>query len=129
MAWVDGLPTISGVWVGSSGLLPSVKGPEKNLTAQQAVEEAKNLVRTYLPWGIGGGDGDPAPFIAWLKLSEDAINRGVATVKRASKKDGAPTWLPTVKFTKDAPGYPKGSAALDIGVAFSSKDVWELLPQ
>jgi hypothetical protein len=34
-----------------------------------------------------------------------------------------------VKFSKDAPDYPKGSAALDIGVTFSSKDVWEFLPQ
>jgi hypothetical protein len=130
IAWVDGLPTISGVWVGSSGLLPSVKGPEKNLTAQQAVEEARNLVRTYLPWGIGGGDGDPDPFIAWLKLTEDAFKRGVGAIKKASKKDtGAPGWLPTAKFTPNAPDYPKGSAALDIGVAFNSKDVWEFLPQ
>ncbi|HEV3190399.1 MAG TPA: hypothetical protein VGY54_07870, partial [Polyangiaceae bacterium] len=83
-AWVDGLPAISGVWVGSSGLLPSVKGPEKNLTAPQAVEEARNLVRMYLPWGIGGGDGDPAQFIAWLKLTEDAFKRGVGAIKKAS---------------------------------------------
>jgi hypothetical protein len=130
LAWVDGLPAISGVWVGSSGLLPHAKGRDKILTAPQAVEEAKNLARTYLPWGIGGGDGDPAPFIAWMKLSEDAFNRGVAAIKRGSKKDGGvPGWLPTVKFVRDAPGYPKGSAALDIGIAFSSKDVWEFLPQ
>src|SRR5260370_33290845 len=104
MAWVDGLPTISGVWVGSSGLLPSVKGPEKNLTAQQAVEEARNLVRTYLPWGIGGGDGDPGPFIAWLELTEDAFKRGGGGIKKASKKEtGAPGWLPTGKVTQKWP--------------------------
>jgi hypothetical protein len=130
LAWVDGMPTLSGVWAGSSGLLPIAKRPEKNLTAQQAVEEAKNLVRTYLPWGISGGDGDAAPLVAWLKLTEDALNRGATAIKRSSKKDaGAPGWLPSAKFVREAPGYPSGSAALDIGVAFSSKDVWELLPQ
>lgn len=131
VAWVDGLPSFSGSWVSASGMLPIKKGPEKNLTAQQAVDEAKNMARQYVPWAIGGGDGDPAAFINWLKLTEDALNRGVADVTKVAGKDAAKKlgWLPVTKFTKDAPGYPKGSATLDVTVNFTSSDVWEFLPQ
>jgi len=127
LAWLDGIPAVSGTWVHGSGLLPHDKRPEKIVTAQQAVDEAKFLFQSYLSWGISGGEGDPSAFIAWLKQTQDALRRGIAAVEKENAE--VRTWAPTVTFIGNPPGYPKGSAALDMGVTFTSKDVWDLLPQ
>jgi hypothetical protein len=127
LAWLDGIPAMSGTWVRASGLLAHDKRPEKIATAPQAVDEAKILFQTYLSWGISGEEGDPSAFIAWLKQTQDALRRGIAAVEKQNA-DVRP-WAPTATFINNPPGYPKGSAALDVGLTFSSKDVWELLPQ
>jgi hypothetical protein len=127
LAWLDGIPAMSGTWVRASGLLPHGKRPEKIVTAQQAVDEGKVLFQTYLSWGISGEEGDPSAFIAWLKQTQDALRRAIVAVEKDNAEVRA--WAPTASFISNPPGYPKGSAALDVGVTFSSKDVWDLLPQ
>jgi hypothetical protein len=129
LAWWDAIPTFSGTWVGASGHPRFSATPGgKDLTAQQAIDSAKRWVATYLPWGVGGGQGDSAPFIAWMKVTETAVNRGVADIKKAGQGSDV-AWLPTAKFTMDAPDYPKGSATLDFSVTVSSKDVWDMVPE
>ena len=127
LAWLDGIPAVSGNWVRASGLLAHDKRPEKIATAQQAVDEARVLFQTYLSWGINGQEGDPTAFIAWLKQTQDVLRRAIAAVEKENADMRA--WAPTATFVNNPPGYPKGSAALDVGLTFSSKDVWDLLPQ
>jgi hypothetical protein len=127
LAWLDGIPAVSGTWVRASGVLPHGKRPEKIVTAQQAVDEAKVLFQTYLAWGISGEEGDPNAFIAWLKQTQDALRRGIAALEKQDAD--VRRWTPTATFIANVPGYPKGSAALDVGLTFSSKDVWDFLPQ
>ncbi len=127
LAWLDGIPTTSGNWVRASGILSHGKRPEKILTAQQAVDEAKVLFQTYLAWGISGEQGDAGPFIAWLKQTQDVLR---VAITAAEKEDAdMRKYAPTAIFVSNPAGYPKGSAALDIGFTFSSKDVWDILPQ
>ena len=129
--WLDAFPSFSGVWVSASGgveLRPAIKG---KLTPTQAIEEAKQTARRWIPWSIAGGEGDSAQMITWLKTTENAYTRGVAAFKREVPKLGAKdlAFLPTMKFSASVAGYPKGSAALDVDFKFSSKDIWDLLPQ
>ncbi len=129
VGWLDGFPSFSGTWVSSSGgpmYKPELKG---KLTAAQAIEQAKETAKHWLPWGISGGEGDPKPMIDWLKQSEVAWNRGVAVVKKEAGKNAQKdlALLPQVKFSASVAGYPKGSASLDVEFKFSSKDVWSLL--
>lgn len=129
LAWIDGLPTTSGAWVSASGHAPQKAIPAKDLTAQQAMDGFKAEIQGLLPWQISGGDGDPATSIAWLKLTEDAINKVVADVKAVAGKDAAKlTFLPVAKVTNNPAGYPKGSSELTITVSVTSKLIWNFLP-
>ncbi|MFO0613412.1 MAG: hypothetical protein U0414_12525 [Polyangiaceae bacterium] len=130
LAWVDGIPTVSGMWVSASGHATQKALPEKGLTAQQAIDGFKAEVQGILPWSISGGDGDPAASITWLTLTQDAITKAVADLKAVAGKDAAKlTFLPVAKVTKDPAGYPKGSAELTITVSVTSTQIWQLLPQ
>jgi hypothetical protein len=127
LAWLDGMPMLSGTGVRASGVLPYDKRPGKIISAQQAVDEAKTLFQTYLSWTISGQEGDPAPFVAWLKQTQDVLRRGIAALEKENTDVRA--YAPTASFISNPPGYPKGSAALDVGINYTSKDIWELLPQ
>ncbi len=128
IGWFDAIPTMSGVWVGGSGMLPSKGASAKPETAQQVVDAAKALANRFVPWSIAGGDGDPAQFIAWMKSTDDVMTRAVADVKKAAGKNAKDLdWLPAVKFTPNAAGLPKGSATLDVTVAFTAKEAAEIL--
>lgn len=130
LAWVDGFPTISGNWVSASGHATQKAIPEKDLTAQQAIDGFKSEVQGILPWSITGGDGDPAQSIAWLKLTEDVINTAVADVKTLAGNNASKlTFLPVAKVTANPAGYPKGSSELTVTVSVTSKMIWEFLPQ
>ena len=119
-------PPCRAIGSGPAGSWRTTRG-RKIATAQQAVDEAEILFQTYLSWGINGQEGDPTAFIAWLKQTQDVLRRGIAAVEKENADMRA--WAPTATFVNNPPGYPKGSAALDVGLTFSSKDVWDLLPQ
>jgi hypothetical protein len=131
VGWVDAVPSFSGLWVSSSGSSARKPPLQGKLTAAQAIDEAKETAKQWIPWGVAGGEGDPSAMIAWLKQTETAYGRAVALVKKDASKSAQKdlALLPTVKFSANVAGFPKGSAALDVNVHFSSKDVWDLLPQ
>lgn len=132
VGWIDAIPSFSGMWVSSSGGgAPSKPAPKGKLTAAQAIEQAKETAKQWIPWGVAGGEGDASAMIAWLKQTEVAYGRAFALLKKEAGKNAAKdlALFPTMKIVSNVPGFPKGSVALDVDVKFSSKDVWELLPQ
>lgn len=147
VALFDAIPTFKGTWVSASGTIPALPGgfpagaKTDSFTPQQAIVETKNKARAILGWSVMGGEGDPAQMIAFLSKGLDAYNRVVKVAKQAmdDKLKSAPpslkthyqkeraeldALLPKVKLVQNAPGYPKGSAVLEVDVNFSSEDVW-----
>lgn len=130
LSWIDGFPATSGVWVSASGSTPAKPVPEKDLTAQQAMDAFKGQMQSLLSWSISGGDGDPATSITWLKLTEDLVTKAVANVKNVAGKDAAKlTFLPVAKVNNAPVGYPKGSSLLTVTVSLTSKMIWSMIPQ
>lgn len=129
--WVDAIPSYSGTWVSASGFAAPKPPPKGDLTAKQAVDAAVSHVRTLLPWSISGGQGDPEPTIAWLSETNTTYKAMVAALKRnvPKGKQGDLWMIPDMKFQKNPPGLPKGSAVLDMSLKFTSKQVWDLLPE
>ncbi|NUP08887.1 MAG: hypothetical protein HOW73_22800 [Polyangiaceae bacterium] len=142
---VDALPTTKGVYSYASGALPAPKplalAKPEAFTPENAVGEMKNRIRSVLGWYVGNVEGDAAQMNAFLKQLNDVATRGTKILKKKAddevkaaqgeskkwaeeRRKKLDTNLPKVKFVANPPGLPKGSAALDIDVSFSSKNVW-----
>lgn len=144
---LDAIPTMRGTWASASGTLPALPGgaPKQNLektTPAQVVVEAKNLARAALPWSIVSTEGDPEEMVRFLERGADVYARSLKLIKQKADeeiKNADPEWrkhlveqrkqldrAPKLKLTKNPPGLPRGTAALDLDITFTSKDVWEL---
>jgi hypothetical protein len=144
---IDAFPVSRGVWVSASGTLAPVPGgfpaggKPASFTPAHAVAEAKNKARAIVGWSVIGGEGDPEQLINFFTKTNDAYARIVrmakqhldqrektapASMKQFLKKERAELdrLLPKVKIVRNAPGYPRGSAVIEIDVTFSSEDVW-----
>ncbi len=146
LALIDAVPSTRGNWTFASGELAQVKGgmgptdKAESFTPEMAVVEAKNKLRGIVRWGVVGQEGDPAQMAAFLKKGADVYGRGIKFAKKqADDKVKRATgdmkkWatedrkrldnLPRAKFTANPPGFPKGSAIVDLDISFTSKDVW-----
>jgi len=146
---LDALPTSSGAWISATGdLAPLPGGASKDkpetMTPAQAIVETKNWARGIAGWAVFGAQGDAAQMIAFWKRGVDVYGRGVRLIKEDADRDlksASPDMrqyyqkkrteldseIPKVKLTENAPGWPKGTATIDIEVHFTSKDTWSLI--
>ncbi len=143
----DSIPSFKGTWASASGTIAPLAGgfpaggKPDSFTPQQAIVETKNRARSILGWSVISGEGDPAQMISFLSKGVDAYGRVIRIAKEEAdqKLKTAPPTLkdiyrkqraeldtipPKVKLVQNAPGYPKGSAVLELDIGFSSEDVW-----
>ncbi len=149
LAVLEAWPSSKGVWVSASGTLAPLGGgfpaggkPE-TFTPAHAIVEAKNKGRALLGWSIIGAEGNPEDLVSFFVKTNDAYGRIVRIVKseldeRAKKAPASlkehyrkeraelDALLPKTKVVRNPPGYPKGSAVIEIDISFSSEDVWTL---
>ena len=127
LQWIDTIPVLEGEWVHAGGFLPFRTVAGTKAPSRQAVDDVTGIAQSFLPWGVNGGEGDPAAFAEWLKSTADVFNRTIAAIR---KRDHVAAQRPhaAATFLGAPPGLPKGSAALDVDIPFLSDDVWDLLP-
>ncbi len=140
---LDAWPDASGAWVTASGYLSPVALPQlpkgKQMTPARAVADAKNTARRFLPWTVSNLEGDLSEAITLLERLPPAFDAAVAYARREYEKLNASDALdlgkaraqparadrlPRSSFVRNPPGFPQGSALVDIVVPFTSEDVW-----
>lgn len=143
----EAIPSFKGTWASAAGTIGALPGgfpaggKTESFTPQQSIVETKNRARALVGWSVISGEGDPAAMITFLSKGVDAYNRVIRMAKEEADqklKNAPPTMKdfyrkqrteldtipPKVKLVQNAPGYPKGSAVLELDIGFSSEDVW-----
>lgn len=145
VALFDALPIAKGVWTVASGELATTTAAVKPeaFKPENAIAEMKNKTRGLTGWNLFASEGDIGQMTTFMKQSADVYARGVKIIKKKADDEVARAsgeskkWaqerrarmearMPKLKFTANPPGLPKGSAALDLDIAFTSKDAWSL---
>jgi hypothetical protein len=114
---------------GSAGQRIPVPTGKRKTTPRDAVRDFERTVHSAVGWSVVGVEGPSAPYAEWFKKGLDAYDRLVQDARNdpdLGPEVRAAKWVPRARWRSPLPGYPRGSAGLEVTVRFDSKDIWDV---
>jgi len=133
LSFLDHAPASRGAWAYAQGSLPGAAPYGRATTARNkrtpasAVKGMEQFIRGYVGWSLVGVDDPSGPYVRWLADGHDVYGRleAFARPMLAGLDPAALKLVPNVRFRRDPPGFPRGSATLEVEIRFDSEIAWE----
>lgn len=114
---------------GGAGQRIPVPAAKRTMTPRDAVRDFERTVHSAVGWSVVGVEGPSAPYAEWFKRGLDAYDRLVQDARNdpdLGPEVRAAKWVPRARWRSPLPGYPRGTAGLEVTVRFDSKDIWDV---
>ncbi len=114
---------------GNAGQQSPSRPAKGKTTPRDAVRDFERTVHSAVGWSIVGVEGPSKPYAEWFKKGLDAYDKLIQDARNdpdLGPDVRAAKWVPRGRWRSPLPGYPRGSAGLEVTVRFDSKDIWDV---